>query len=366
MSQGIFLAGADSLKLTREARRSTELALEPAPDAHRSVPPMLPNPGELVVTLPEVLLPVSASDPLELTFFERRARSQSRLIRSRCLLSKLPEQSFHEVVRTDGRPWLRAGGEPVRLFAEAPGLSLIRMSQRLEQSARDGALSPSAAFFRLLALAMEPCGSYARDPRDLARCACVFDVPPLTTAARLRAFLGEAHGIKGVVGARRAAAHAMDGSGSPEETLLACALRLPFELGGIAAPPLVLNEPLSWPEEVAHLVEHRRMRPDISFPGLATALEYNGLTHMDRSSFEEDQRRIRDYQLCGISVFPATYRDVSTPHALASYLARVAHSIDAHGLPGYERRVLAALADDGMTHMRRVLLSQMLPERSPR
>lgn len=361
MSRDVFLAGKDSLRLLRAARCRQDLEIVAAPRAHLGASHDCPDPRELAVMLPEELLPLSFDDPLELTFFERGTRSQSGLVHARCLLTQLPEGAFMEVVRTDGRAWEGIDGAEIRLFVESPPLSLIHAQQLLDRLPRDGALSPSAALIRLIALAMELCGSYARDPRDPASGPCVFDLEPVGTLAQLRAFLAEAHRLRGVKAARQAAIYALDGSGSPEETLLALAFSLPLSLGGIESPELVLNEPIAWPEGVARLVEHRTMRPDISFPGFATASEYNGLTHMDRRSFEEDQRRIRDYQLCGISVFPATYRDVSTPGSLATYLARVAHSIDAHGLRGYERRVRAALMDEGASHMRRVLLSQLLP-----
>lgn len=361
MGQSVFLAGRHSLILTREARRSPELRLAPAPGAHRDVVPDHPNARALRAVLPEVLLPVSPAAPLEVTSFSREGRSKSALVSSRCLLSQLPEGSFLEVTRVDGRGWETPGGEALRLFVECPALALIRAQQELERAVRSGLVSPTAVFFQLLARAMEACGSYARDPRSPYRGPCAFDLPPIAEPEGMRAFLTEATGIKGIAEARRAAAHVLGGAGSPEETLLACALSLPFELGGMSSPTPVLNEPVRWPEEVAHLVEHRRMRPDINFPAHAVAAEYNGRTHMDSSSFEEDQRRIRDYQLCGISVFPAAYADVRTPQALASYLARLVHALAAREPPGYEGRAREALADEGMTHMRRVLLSQMLP-----
>lgn len=361
MSRDVFLAGKDSLRLLRAARRREDLAIVEAPRAHLVATHDCPAPKQLAAVLPDELLPLDADNPLELTFFGREARSQSGLVNARCLLTALPEGAFLEVVRVDGRAWEDIDGTAFRLFVESPPLSLIHAQQLLGRLSKDKALNPSASLFRLIALAMELCGTYARDPRDPVGGPCVFGLEPVGTTAQLRAFLAETHRLRGIKAARRAAIYALDGSGSPEETLLALAFSLPFSLGGIMSPPLVLNEPIAWPEGVVRLVEHRTMRPDISFPGFATVAEYNGLTHMDRRSFEEDQRRIRDYQLCGISVFPATYRDVSTSGALATYLARVAHSIDAHGLLGYERRVRVALMDEGVSYLRRVLLSQLLP-----
>ena len=174
-------------------------------------------------------------------------------------------------------------------------------------------------------------------------------------------FSREATGIRGLRQARRVAALVQDGAGSPEETLLSFAFKLPPELGGIETPPFSENEPIEWPSDVLHLIEHRRMRPDFHWSRHRTASEYNGKEHVSEGAFEEDQRRVRDYQTCGISVFPASYRNVSTLPALNAYLARVAHALAQTEGAEFEARVRRTLADEGASFMRRVLLSQMLP-----
>ena len=274
-----------------------------------------------------------------------------------CILE--PEKC--EILGPDGSPWDYAGEGALRLFVESPALNLIRMCQRLDALVRHGALSPNAAFFRLLTFPMEACGSYARDPSDPAFGACAFELPALCRADDLGAFLSEATGIKGLRQARHVAALVQDGAGSPEETLLSFAFKLSPELGGIEAPPFSENEPIEWPSDVLHLIEHCRMRPDFHWARHRTASEYNGREHVSEEAFEEDQRRVRDYQTCGISVFPASYKNVSTLAALNAYLARVAHALAQTEGAEFEARVRRTLADEGASFMRRVLLSQMLP-----
>lgn len=361
MGQEIFLAGSDSLKLTRAARRDPDLLLVPAERAHLSADQGPLDLGALRASLPEGLGELSPAHPLELTFFSRGARSESASIRSRSLLSALPESSFLEVIHADGTPWDYVGGGSLRLFVEAPGLSLLRMEQRLSELVKRGALTNNAAFFRLLTFPMEACGLYARDPDNPAFGECAFELDPVATPDELVAFLAEATRIRGLERARRAAELVQGGSGSPEETLLSFAFKLDFALGGIEAPAFLENEPIVWPKEVRGLIEHERMRPDFYWPKHMTASEYNGKEHVSEEAFEEDQRRVRDYQTCGISVFPASYRNVKTLPALNSYLARIAHSLAEHEGADYERRVLRALSDEGALHMRRVLLSHMLP-----
>lgn len=361
MAESIFLAGTDSLKFTRIARRDPTLLLVPAPGAApitRQAPLDL---SALSVSLPEGLSGISSAHPLELTFFSREDRTESSLVKSRTLLSRLPDTAFYEVTHVDGRIWDYADGDGLRIFVESPALSMVRMQQALATLVGRGALTPNSSFYRLLTFPMEACGSYARDPFDPAYGSCAFELEPIASADEIRAFLAEATGIKGLVQARRAAVLVQDGSGSPEETLLSFAFKLPGELGGIETPPFHENVPIEWPAEVRDLIEHRRMRPDFHWPGQLTASEYNGKEHVSEAAFEEDQRRIRDYQTCGISVFPASYKNVSTLSALNAYLARVAHSLAAHEGPDYEAKVRRLLTDEGCAHARRVLLSQMLP-----
>ena len=358
----VFLAGTDSLKLTRLARASPDLALEPAGNAHRELATGILDVPALRLALPEEeVVPAQPGTPLNLTFFSRANRSGAHGVRPRALLADLPENAFLEVLRTSGETWPCAGDEPLRLFVESAGLSLIRVEQQLSRQVELGALTSAAAFYRLLTFPMEACGSYARDPANPAHGPCAFELSPLATPEDIVAFLEEAHGIRGIKRARRAAALVQSGAGSPEETLLSFAYKLPARMGGVEFPPFQENVPIDWPAEVRELVEHRQMRPDFHWGGQRTASEYNGKDHISEKGFEEDQRRIRDYQACGISVFPASYKNVKTIHALDAYLALIAHSLARTEGPAFERRVRKTLNDPDARQARIVLLSQMLP-----
>lgn len=71
----VFLAGTDSLKLTRLARASPDLALEPAGNAHRELAPGILDVPALRLALPEEVIPAQPGTPLSLTFFSRGNRS---------------------------------------------------------------------------------------------------------------------------------------------------------------------------------------------------------------------------------------------------------------------------------------------------
>lgn len=184
-----FLAGTDSLKLTRLARASPDLALEPAGNAHRELAPGILDVPALRLALPEEVIPAQPGTPLSLTFFSRGNRSGAHGVRSRALLADLPENTFLEVLRTSGEPWPCTGSEPLRLFVESAGLSLVRVEQQLSRQVELGALTSAAAFYRLLTFPMEACGSYARDPVDPAHGPCAFELPPIATPEGIIAFL---------------------------------------------------------------------------------------------------------------------------------------------------------------------------------
>ena len=60
-------------------------------------------------------------------------------------------------------------------------------------------------------------------------------------------------------------------------------------------------------------------------------------------------------------MFPASYKNVKTIHALDAYLALIAHSLARTEGPAFERRVRKTLNDPDARQARIVLLSQMLP-----
>lgn len=124
------------------------------------------------------------------------------------------------------------------------------MAARLAQPIKEKTLTEQAAFFRLMSLASELCGTYGRDPTNPARGDCAWGVDPLCTALELKQSLVEVSGARGVRQARRAAGLVTPGSASPAESLLAMAMSLPASLGGVPFPAFQHNKALSWPQDV--------------------------------------------------------------------------------------------------------------------
>lgn len=337
-----FLAEKDSLRLLRFARSNPSLFLSPCSEDGLFVAE--PYASEKLLELRRALPPemggFSAISPLCLTFFSRESRSQSKLIRPFASLSTLPPDAFLEVMG----PWGRAGP---RIYVESPGLALVRMAQVLLPAVRNGQLVRSAALVRLMGLAMEFCGTYARDPLDPLGGPCSYGIEPLADADSLKRFLLGASGIRGLKLAREAAGYALDGSASPAETLLALAMSLPPRLGGAPLPGFAMNEPLELPGNAAALLHHRSMRPDFYWHDHRVALEYNGKVHDSEDGHEEDHFRRQDYATCGIGVVEARSSDVRDAGALERLIKLVALELerrDGNG-PSLRRRIDASLQD---------------------
>ncbi|HJA29978.1 MAG TPA: hypothetical protein IAA15_10505 [Candidatus Olsenella pullicola] len=355
-----FLSGADSLKLTRLARRDPALRLVPCEGGVCRPAAEPVDPAALREALPQELSGFTAARPLSLASFSRETRSQSSLVDPRAFLARLPEGSFLEVIREDGTPF---GSErvPVRLFVESPGISLVGFARRLLKLVRGGAISEDAAFVRLLSLAMEACGLYARDPCAPLTGECAYDVESVGSADDLRLQLGELSRLQGLRLAREVASYAKDGSGSPGETLLSLVMRLPPRRGGIPLPDFVENEPVEWPEDARDVVKHQTMRPDFHWPKHRVASEYNGGAHGQSSAYVEDSFRVQDYAACDIALVPATYDDIRNAASLERFVRLVAKKLAPHEDEGFLRRVADSIADQQARKKRIVLLGQLLP-----
>lgn len=355
-----FLAGADSLKLTRLARRDPGLRLVTCEDGlcRPAAEPI--DPAALREALPQELSGFTVARPLSLASFSRDTRSQSSLVDPRAFLARLPGGSFLEVVRESGVPFGPAR-DPVRLLVESPGISLVGFARKLQQLVKSEAISEDAAFARLLSLAMEACGLYARDPRAPLTGECSYDIESVTSADDLRAYLSELSRLQGLRLAREVARYAKDGSGSPGETVLSLAMRLPPRRGGIPLPDFVENVPIEWPEDARDIVKHQTMRPDFHWPRHHVASEYNGGFHGQSSAYVEDSFRVQDYAACNIAMVPATYDDIRNAASLERFVRLVAKKLAPHEDAGFPRRVAESIADPQAREKRIVLLGQLLP-----
>ena len=356
----ICLAREDSLRMLRLARRSSELELVRADGRALRLCDGAIEPASLLATLPrEVFSPEER--PVHLRFDDAPARSRYSLVRAHSGLSALPDEGLLEVVTFSGDP-LGAGPDQVtHVFVEAPGLALSSAATSLARTASQGRLSADAALVRLVALAMELCGIYARDPTDPLSGAVAHDLEPICTVAEASDLVEKLGGRRGAALARRALALANDGSGSVMETFWYGVFCLPPRLGGAHLPRPLQNVRLTWSEGLAGVVSHERMRPDFYWPQYATACEHHGGDHADEAALAEDSRRARDYELCHIHYLPLTKQDARTEGSVRALLAQLFEVIAPCEGGAFARKARRVLGDETVQGARRVLIGQLLP-----
>ena len=79
------------------------------------------------------------------------------------------------------------------------------MEQQVQRLVKHGALTPNAAFIKLLTFPMEACGLYARNASDPAHGPCTFELEPIQSPEKIVELLDDLEGIRGLRRARRAA-----------------------------------------------------------------------------------------------------------------------------------------------------------------
>lgn len=359
----ICLAHADSLKMLRLARADPTLMLVPANDRVLRDTEGSVDAETILAALPgDVFQPIER--PVELCFVNAASRSRCSLVRSRSSLDMLPTGSYLEVLTMEGDPFYVKGDSVEHVLVEAPGLTLASAANELCELVSKGQLSRDSALVRLVGLAMELCGIYARDPSMPLVGPVGHDLEPIASVRESVELLEELRGRRGVSLARQALAYANDGSGSVMETLWYCVFCLPPRLGGSNLARPLQNAPLEWTSEVIDIVSHERMRPDFYWSRYETACEHQGRDHAGEASLAEDSRRARDYELCGIHYLPLTKRDARNEGAVRELLSQLFRIIAPYEGPAFQRKASRILNDPEVRAARRVLLGQLLPPRA--
>lgn len=348
----IVISGRSALKMLRLVRSGGGV-LEPCDNP--------PAPSRLRATdlpaireaLPKELASFDRERPLCLLFFCREDRPRLEAVDAGALLAKPPSGGFCKVAAT----------EAVDVYVESPALVIVRVAQELNACVRRKTLTREAALFRLATLGCEFCGLYSRDAADPIDGEVTWGTEPATTSAELRRVANALSGMRGLRLARSAAALVTDGAGSPTETLLALAMSMPTDLGGMAFPAFLQNSELEWPSGRGGLIHHQSMRPDFYWPLHGLAIEYNGKVHDDEDNAEEDHFRRQDYVTCGIDVLEARSSDIGTVASLERFLRLVALRLADGEDAGFLRRVEEALLDPYQHELRATLISQAMPQR---
>ena len=359
----ICLAQSDSLKMLRLARADPTLVLVPASErVLRDVGDSIGT-EDVLSSLPKGVFQPEVR-PVHMRFDDAPSRSRCMLVRSCSGLSAMPAASQLEVLSASGDPFFVSDNSLTHVLVEAPGLALASAATGHCGTVSRGRLSRESALIRLVGLAMELCGIYARDPCAPLVGPVAHDLEPLSSVRESLELLGELSGRRGVSLARRALAHANDGSGSVMETFWYGVFCLPPRLGGSNLAHPLQNTPLEWSKGIAEIVSHERMRPDFYWPQYETACEHQGGDHTDEVALAEDSRRARDYELCGIHYLPLTKEDARDEATVRETLRQLFQVIAPYEGPAFLRKASRILNDDDVRASRRVLLGQLLPPRA--
>lgn len=176
---------------------------------------------------------------------------------------------------------------------------------------------------QLIQLGMELCGTYAQvdDGPAISRDA------PLTTIAKLKAFVEAASNARGRAKAQRAIRYLLPGSASPMETVLAMLLSLPYGLGGYGLEKPKLNYRVDVPPSMRVLADRGYCLCDACWPDAKLALEYDSeLHHTGLDNQSSDARRRSTLIARGftvITVFPGHITDSGTFNRLARQVAKL-------------------------------------------
>lgn len=146
-------------------------------------------------------------------------------------------------------------------------------------------------------LVSELCGLYAIQPA--AELGMIQRDAPLTTRAKVEAFLNEMGAAPGAKRLRRALALAFDRSGSPQETKVAARISWPRAKGGYGLPILSLNDDVELPRIERGFNEAQVRRPDLllklpSDDGFGVCLDYHGEVHETAGRHQVDDARANE------------------------------------------------------------------------
>lgn len=215
--------------------------------------------------------PAGCTLPVQALVGNADARTRTPSVIS-CLWTAIPERSFVDA----GEGFLMS----------TPEFCFLQMARRCSLAS-------------LILLGFELCGTYALVDDGPAR----RQEAPLTTHAKLRAFVDAAPGSRGKKKALRALRYLLDGSASPMESVLAMLLCLPYGLGGYGLEAPRLNHHIDVPPGSRKLADRSYCECDLCWPASKLAVEYDSkLHHADPERQESDARRRSTLMTLGFTV----------------------------------------------------------------
>lgn len=173
---------------------------------------------------------------------------------------------------------------------------------------------------QLIQLGFELCGTYAL----VGGAPAVRRAAPLTTKAKLAAFVEQSSGARGCKKAARAVRYVQDGAASPMETMLAMMLCLPYGLGGYGLEKPLINHRVDVPSSSKRLADRAYCVCDLCWPEAKLCVEYDSARyHVDPDRQDSDARRRSTLIALGYTVVTVTRGQVMD----AGAFNRLAHQL---------------------------------------
>lgn len=211
-----------------------------------------------------------------------------------------------------------------------------------------------------LALGMELCGDFSRDPQNPTDGSPVLGLAPVTSARRIQTYLSSCQSLPGLNQARYIASFLSDNAWSAMEGAVGALFSLPFGYLGYDLAPLTLNKRIT---STSSMLSDKDSRvPDILFQGSHVGLNYDGGDHLAlgeivdaatdavlhpedaiasanlqttvkrvREKYVDDHRRDRELWAQGLMVMPITIEDVREKGRLDSIASWVMDQLEAEG-----------------------------------
>lgn len=190
----------------------------------------------------------------------------------------------------------------------------------------------------LIELGFELCGTHAR----FENAPTTYRAAPLTTKAKLAAFIEQSTGAYGHKKAARAVRYVQDGAASPTEAILTMMLCLPYGLGGYGLEAPKLNYRVDVPSSLKKVADRAYCVCDLCWPEVKLCVEYDSAQyHGDPDRQESDARRRSTLLALGYTVVTVTrgqVMDAGAFNRLAHQLAKQIGKRLRYRDPGFTRK----------------------------
>ena len=157
---------------------------------------------------------------------------------------------------------------------------------------------------KLIQLGYQLCARYTPDDRSQYKQRRRL---PITSTAKILAFLDRCKGSHGVKKARQAIRYVLDNSNSPMETLFTMAAILPCHMGGFGLKKPELNADVLLSAKAQALLKTDTLCCDLVWRKEKVIVEYDSiLVHLEAEQFKYDKKRASALNMSGYKVFHIT------------------------------------------------------------